>query len=354
MRITTAALISVSVLALVQECSAAAAEAEPKKVVCTVPTLTAIAREISGDDRVEYITLAKPDQDPHYVSPTPSLMRKTRDAALLFEVGMQLETWADEVANGSGNPRIFRGGPGRVRVSVGIPVEEVPPVITRAEGDVHPQGNPHVWLDPVRAKQIAATVAEALAEVTPDRRADIESRLRSFQSRIDDALYGQELVALVGARKLDRLVLDGALWPFLEKTEVGGEQLLSRLGGWLRTGLPLRGLRVVEYHKTWVYFAKTFGLELIGTIEEKPGIPPGPRHQREMADRIRRRNVTVILVDNFYDVSLPRRMAEDTGARMVVLPAQVGGEPGVDSYFELIDYLLDRLLGAVGSAPQGR
>lgn len=321
---------------------------EKQRVVCTLPTLMAIARAVGGDGRFDYVALAKPDQDPHYVSPTPSLMRKVRDAALLVEVGMQLEIWADEVADGSGNPRVFRGGAGRIRVSVGIPVEEVPSVITRAEGDIHPQGNPHVWLDPVRTKSVAATIASALARAAPDEAEAIDERLRSFQERIDRSLYGADLVRLVGAKKLDRLVLDGTLWPFLEATAVGGEPLVAKLGGWLKKAEPLRGIPTVEFHKTWIYFAKTFGMDLMGTIEEKPGIPPGPRHQREIADRIRERRVRLILVDNFYNPALARQTADGTEAQVVVLPTQVGGEPDTDDYFRLIDYLVTRLIAAVG------
>lgn len=339
-------LIAVGLCALVRSGAVYGAEAQRPKVVCTIPALTAIAREIGGE-AFEYVTLAKPDQDPHFVSPTPSLMRKTRQALLLIEMGMQLEIWADEVADGSGNPRIFRGAPGRVVVSLGIPKEEIPRVITRAEGDLHPEGNPHLWLDPVRTKMIAVRVAEALTRIAPDRREEIEGRLADFRGRIDRALFGVDLVELVGREKLGRLVLDGALWPFLEESEVGGQKLVTRLGGWLGKARALRGVPVVEYHRVWVYFCRTFGLRLVGTIEERPGIPPGPRYQREITERIRREGVRLILVDHFYDPSLPREIGRVTGARVLLLPNQVGGEPGTEDYFALIDYLLDRMTAAV-------
>jgi ABC-type Zn uptake system ZnuABC Zn-binding protein ZnuA len=321
-------------------------EQQPQ-VVCTLPTICAIAREIGGG-RFEYISLAKGDQDPHFVSPVPSLMSKTRQAALLLEIGMQLEIWADQVADGSGNPRIFRGAPGRAQVSLGIPVEEIPPVITRAEGDLHPQGNPHLWLDPLRAKILAANIAKALQRAAPEHEREIEAALGDFRRRIDESLFGTRLLEAVGTEKLTRLAFDGALWEFLDAHEVGGEKLASMAGGWLAKARGMSGTRVVEYHKVWVYFCKTFGLELVGTIEEKPGIPPGPRHQREITERIRNQNVKLILVDNFYDPSLPQKIAGDTGARVVILPNQVGGEPGVEDYFSLIDHLVERITGALG------
>lgn len=324
----------------------AASDVERPKVVSTLPTLTAIAKEI-GAEHFEYVTLGKPDQDPHFVSPTPSLMKKTREAVLLLEVGMQLEIWSDEIANGSGNPRIFRGQPGRVAISGGIPKEEIPALLSRAEGDLHPEGNPHLWLDPVRTKAIAERIAEALGRVLPERAREFRERLGDFQKRIDEALYGPELVKLVGPAKLSRLTLDGTLWQFLSEQEFRGEKLMGKLGGWLKKAEPLRGQKVLEFHKVWVYFCKTFGLELVGTIEEKPGISPGPRHQREITERIRREGIRLILVDNFYDPSLPNAIARETGARVLVLPNQVGGEKGTEDYFKLMDYLIAEMTAAV-------
>lgn len=330
-----------------------AAEAAPrKKVACTLPTIEALVREVGGD-RVEVFSLAAGDQDPHFVSPTPSLMKRVREADLLLEMGMQLETWADEVANGSGNPRIFRGAPGRVSVSQGIAKLEVPSVITRAQGDVHPEGNPHLWLDPVRAKLLAANVAKALGAALPAEASYFDQRLGDFHRRLDRALFGQELIKLVGSQKLSRLTLDGRLHQFLETNQYGGKKLSELAGGWLAKARPLRGQKAVEFHKVWVYFAGTFGLQLTGTIEERPGIAPGPKHLSQLIEQMRRQGSRLVLVDNFYDPSLPRRIAEEAGARMVVLPNQVKGEQGIDDYFALIDHLLEQLASAVeGGQPQ--
>src|SRR6059036_2157980 len=121
----------------------AAAQTKKLTVVCTLPTLKALAQEVGGD-RVDVTALAKGDQDPHFVTPTPVLMKKTRDAALFIENGFSLELWADEVSNGSGNSKIFRGTPGRVVASNGVAALEIPTVLSRELGDIHPQGNPHV------------------------------------------------------------------------------------------------------------------------------------------------------------------------------------------------------------------
>lgn len=319
---------------------------EKQKVVCTIPSLTAIAKEVGGDD-FEYITLAKPDQDPHYVSPTPLLMKKTNEAELLIEVGMQLEIWADNVANNSGNPKIFRGGKGRIVASLNIPKEEVPSIVTRAEGHIHPEGNPHIWLDPIRTKMIAENIAQALITISPYKKDKINERLKDFQNKIDKSLFGEELIKLVGSQKLTRLALDGTLFNFLSEKEYKGEKLITKLGGWLKKAEQLRGMKVVEYHKVWVYFCKVFGMDIIGTVEEKPGISPGPRHIREITEKIKNNAVKIILVDNFYNPSLPNLIAKETGSKVVVLPNQVGGEQGIDDYFDLIEYLLDKILEAM-------
>jgi ABC-type Zn uptake system ZnuABC Zn-binding protein ZnuA len=323
-----------------------------KKVACTLTTIEALVREIGGD-RVEAFSLSAGDQDPHFVSPTPSLMKRVRGADVLLEIGMQLELWADEVANGSGNPRIFRGASGRIALSTNIPKLDVPTTLTRAQGDIHPEGNPHLWLDPVRTKLLAEAVANALKTVSPQDAGTFETRLRDFQKRIDRALFGEELLKLVGSQKLTRLALDGRLHEFLESNSYGGKKLSALAGGWLAKARPLRGQKVVEFHKVWAYFASTFGFKLVGTIEEKPGIAPGPRHVSDTIDIVKRDGVKVILVDNFYDASLPARIARDGGARVVVLPNQVRGERGVNDYFSLIDHVLDQTLAALGPSRAG-
>ncbi len=162
------------------------AQGEKIKVVTTLPTLKALVQEVGGD-HVDVIALARGDQDPHFVTPTPVLMRRTREADLFVENGFSLERWADEVVNGSGNSRIFRGTAGRVVAGDGIGALEIPSVLSREMGDIHPQGNPHVWLDPLRAKVQATNIADALKRADPANAGYYESRIESFHGRIDEA-----------------------------------------------------------------------------------------------------------------------------------------------------------------------
>jgi ABC-type Zn uptake system ZnuABC Zn-binding protein ZnuA len=329
-------------LALLGAAAAAAPQDAPrKKVLCTLPVLEALVREVGGD-AFETGSLSRPDQDPHFVSPTPSLMKKLREADLFIQIGLQLELWADAVADGSGNPRVQKGGPGRLAASAGIPREEVPRVLSRTEGDIHPEGNPHLWLDPLRAKAVAENIARALQAVAPERKADVEARLKRFKDRIDEAVFGADLVRELGGAALTRRALDGTLAAWLEE-----RRLSDKLGGWLRKAAPLRGRKVVEFHRTWVYFARLCGLEIVGSVEPKPGIAPGPQHLARLRELLRQGEVSLIVVENHQDLSNPRALEEQTGVRMVVLPTQPGGEPGTEDYFKLIDFILDRLLEGV-------
>jgi ABC-type Zn uptake system ZnuABC Zn-binding protein ZnuA len=327
----------------------ASAQAKKITVVCTLPTLKALTEEVGGT-RVDVVSLARGDQDPHFVTPTPVLMRRTRDAALFVENGFSLELWADEVVNGSGNSRIAKGSPGRVVAATGVAALEIPSVLSREMGDIHPQGNPHVWLDPLLAKQEADNIADALKRVDPSGADYYEQRKADFDKRIDNAMFGEELVKLVGIQKLTRLVQTGELRTFLETTKLGGQPLSTKTGGWLKQAEALNGVKAYEFHKVWAYFARAFGIKLVGTIEERPGIPPGPQHVRHVTDQIKADKIPLILVDNFYDPALPNNISRETGARVAILPNQVEGEQTIKTYFALIDYLIKDITSALSKS----
>lgn len=327
-------------LPLASAAPARPATAEKKKVIVTLAALKSITDAVAGDD-FEVTALAKPDQDPHMVSPTPTLMKKLREADLFIEIGLQLELWADQVATGSGNPNLQTGARGRLIASAGISREEVPSVVSRSEGDIHPEGNPHIWIDPIRAKQIADNIAGGLKAIAPETSAAVDERLKKFKERIDDALFGPELVKEVGSRTLTRKTLDGSLLTWLEERKLSG-----KLGGWLLKARPLRGAKVIEYHKTWIYLGKILGFEIVGSIQSKPGIEPGPKHIEELKAIIAAQKVKLIIVDNFYDPSVPNALARDTGVKVAIVPGQPGGEAGTEDYVAFMGFVIDRLVEA--------
>ena len=313
--------------------------AEPRlKVVTTLSVLADLAREVGGD-RTDVQALSDPREDPHYVQPRPTLMQRAREADVFVEIGLQLDMWGPKVVEGSGNPRIQAGQVGRIVAAAGIPTLELPQQLSREWGDVHPFGNPHIWLDPLNAKDMAANIAHGLEKADPEHKDGYEERLKSFQDRIDVALFGDALVKEVGGRQLARRAREGKLDEWLT-----GKGLADKLGGWLKKARPLRGRPIVTFHKSQIYFAERFGLKIPIEIEEKPGIPPSARHRDAVVALIKGQGVRTILEEVFYDRGAADYLSKETGAHVVIVPIDVGPDVGIATYFDMIGNELDRLL----------
>lgn len=313
------------------------------QVVTTLPTYAAIASEVGGE-RVQVESIARGDEDAHFVKPKPSYALMLKRADLFVTTGLDLELWAPTLVDKSGNRAIRDGQPGFVAAHVGIPKKEVPASVSREAGDVHIYGNPHLYSSPIAAKQIAANIAAGLERVDPDGVETYRAGLTAFQHRIDVALYGEELLELLDSSTLDPLAREGRLVPFLEEQDYEGEPLLTKLGGWLERGLAFRGQEIIAYHKNWIYFADLFGLRIVDYVEPKPGIPPSARHVKELIDTIQDRNIRVLLAASYFDPRQPELIAERTGCAALILP--LGPVSGVDGYFGLIDLWVDRLAEA--------
>ena len=316
-----------------------APSAPPKlRVVTTLGVLASLAHEVGGD-HVDAEALANPQQDPHFVQPRPTLMEKARAADVFVELGMQLELWAQKVVEGSGNPRIQPGQPARVVASTGITALELPRELSREWGDVHPYGNPHIWLDPLNTKDMAANIAQGLEAVDPAHKDEYEANLKRYEDRIDEALFGADLVKQVGGKMLTRLARQGRLTEWLAQ-----KQLTKSLGGWLAQAAPLAGRPVVTYHKSWIYFAERFGLKIPIEIEEKPGIPPSARHRDDVVALIKAQKVHTVLHEIYYDEGAANYLVTETGVHKVIVPIDVGSEAGVRDYFALVDLWISKLV----------
>jgi ABC-type Zn uptake system ZnuABC Zn-binding protein ZnuA len=272
-------------------------------------------------------------------------MQRAREASVFVELGLQLELWAGKVVEGSGNPAIQSGQAGRIVASTGIPTLELPRELSREWGDVHPFGNPHIWLDPLNAKEMAANIAHGLEHVDPGSKDAYETRLKEFQDRIDVALFGEALVKEVGGRQLSRRARDGKLDAWLKE-----KGLAEKLGGWLKRAAPLAGRPVVTYHKSWIYFAERFGLKIPIEIEEKPGIQPSAKHRDAVVELIKAQKVKTVLEEVFYDRGAADYLAKETGVHVVVVPIDVGESVGAKTYFDLMELLLGRLLESEADA----
>jgi zinc/manganese transport system substrate-binding protein len=239
----------------------------PLQVVTTTEDLAAIARDVGGD-RVSVEVIARGYQDPHFIEAKPSFILKLQRADLLIAVGRDLEAgWLPALVTQSRNARIQPGAAGYLDTSLQARILDVPQgQITHAMGDVHPLGNPRYWLDPENGRTIARTIAGALARIRPEDRAYFDERLSQFSTRL--------------------------------------EQAMTR---WLAAMAPCHGLKVVTYHRSYTNFADRFGLDVIGYVEPRPGIPPSAQHTRALVEEMRRQHVTLLLVEPYFDLKAPMR-----------------------------------------------
>jgi len=323
---------------------------EPVRVVATLPVYASLAREVGGAE-VTVMSIADPGEDAHFVRPKPSFALELKRADLFITTGLDLELWVPTLLDKAGNPNVLEGGRGYVSAHTGITLLDIPAVADRAAGDVHIYGNPHLYTDPLRALQIARNIATGLTRVAPDRRALWESNLASFESRLHRRLFGERLVDALGGPTLERLALGGGLDRFLSSQLFEGRPLSEQLGGWLKEAEPLRGQRILCYHKSWAYFEERFGVTCADYVEVKPGIPPTPRHVAHLLDLMRNGGVHVLLAETYFDRTKVDAVTERGGATAVVVPMQTGANPTADDYFGLVDVWLEGLVRAVGAVP---
>ncbi len=314
------------------------------KVVTTQETYASIAREIGGD-RVTASSIVPGAADAHFVKPKPSYAMMLRDADLFVSTGLDLELWAPVLVNKSGNRKIADGAVGYVAAAQGVNLLEKPTSLDRSAGDVHIYGNPHIQTSPINMAAVAANITTGLCKVDPDGCQAYRANLDVFRAELARRLYGEQLVTMLGTDTLDSLAASGRLVDFLEE-----HGQLDALGGWLAQALPFRDRTIVCYHKNWIYFTTLFGLNVLDYVEPKPGIPPTARHVAELIERIGEQDVRVLMAANYFERSKPQLIADRTGILPVVVPMSVGGEAGVDTYFDLVDLWITRLLGAFETA----
>jgi len=317
----------------------------PLRVVTTLPDYAAVARIIGGD-RVSVHAIVRGDQDAHFIRPKPSFVDLVKQADVLIATGLDLELWLPTVVDKSGNPHVRSGKPGYVAAAQGMSLQEVPEILSRSEGGLHVYGNPHVTCSPLNMKTAARNIAIGLARNDPDGKKRYEANLKSFLDEIDRRLFGEELVRLLGGESLSRMAEKGTLIPFLEEQRFQDRPLIEYLGGWMEVMLSLRGLEIVTYHKNWIYFVTLFGLEEVGTVEPKPGIPPSPRHVTQLVELMRSRKIKVILAANYFDEQKSRTVAQWVDAVPVIVPLYVGGQEDAGTYFDLVDSWTNRLVQA--------
>ncbi len=277
------------------------------KVVASIPDLAALAQEVGGD-LVEAQSIARGDQDPHYLEPKPSFALMLNRADLLIEAGLELESgWLPVLITQSRNPKIQPGTAGFMNAHDGVKILEIPTgPIDRSMGDVHPDGNPHYWLNPKNGLIIAKKISERLAQLDPPNAARYAENEKAFEQR-----------------------------------------LTQKITQWEREIVPLKGKKIITHHKSFSYFVDWTGMIVEGLIEPKPGIPPNPNHLLSLIQLIQTTKIPLIITENYYDPKPSKELAEKTGTKVLILPTSVGGEPQIKTYEDLFETLIRKLKGTL-------
>jgi zinc/manganese transport system substrate-binding protein len=277
------------------------------RVVATTADLAALAQEVGGD-KVTVVGLAKGYQDPHFVDPKPSFILEVSRADLLLVIGKELEIgWLPPLINNSRNAKVQPGASGYLDASLGVKILEIPTgQITRAMGDVHPAGNPHYWLEPDNGRRMAQAIRDKLSELAPADRAYFAQRYGDFDKRLADA----------------------------QKR-------------WEATMVPYKGTKLVTYHRSWPNFMEHFGLDVMGYVEPKPGVPPSPTHTLELIDEMKRQGAKIIVVEPYFDLKTAQSIASQVGGKVLVLAPSVGGVKEATDYVQLFEYDINMLAGAL-------
>jgi zinc/manganese transport system substrate-binding protein len=278
----------------------AAPAAAQLKVVTSTTDLADIARQVGGA-KVKVTHVSEGYQDPHFAEAKPSFILQMRNADVFAFVGLDLEVgWMPLLVQGARNPKIQPGGSGYVDVSRAINVlDRARGSVDRSQGDVHPQGNPHYWLDPENGRKIARLFQRRFSELDPKNASIYEANAKSFEARLNAA----------------------------EKE-------------WQPQLAQIKGQPVVAYHTSWKYLAEYTGMDIVGFMEPKPGVPPSPSHLAGLILQMKRTGAKAILMEPFYNRKDADFVASKTGAKVVILPPSVGGlrNAKIDDYIALMKY----------------
>jgi zinc/manganese transport system substrate-binding protein len=270
------------------------------------PEWAALAQEL-GADKISVYAATTALQDPHRLEARPSLIARVRRADLLVCTGAELEAgWLPLLLTQSGNPKIQIGAPGYVEASRFVPKLEVPAVVDRSLGDIHPSGNPHVHLDPRNIARIADVLAERMANADPGNASTYRERAASFRQR----------------------------WA-------------AAMQRWEADKARLKGIPIVVYHRDFSYFINWAGMREAGSLEPKPGIPPTPSHLAELVDQMKRDPAKAIVYSPYNDPRAAQFLSQRAGVPSVMVPFTVGGTDAAKDLFGLFDDTIARLLAVI-------
>jgi ABC-type Zn uptake system ZnuABC Zn-binding protein ZnuA len=284
------------------------------KVATSLSDLASVAQHVGGK-HVTAQSLCRGYEDPHFVPAKPSLMKAIQHADVFISTGLELDGgWLPLVLPGSRNPKIQPGAKGFVDASQGVDVLEKPTgTVSRAEGDIHPLGNPHYYVDPKALIVVADHLAQVFANLDPANAADYAANAKQFD-----------------------------------------EQMSDSLARWQKQMEPWKGASIVPYHRNFIYFAERFGLKLFNTVEPKPGIPPSPHHIDDLAQAMKQAGVKVVVYQPYYNADASNEVAKRAGGVAVEVPTEAGGVPGTDDVFAKFDVMVSSISKALAGTSGGQ
>lgn len=290
-----------------------AAVAPPAQAALNVfacePEWSALATELGGDD-VSVYTATTARQDPHQIQARPALISKLRSADIAICTGSELEIgWMPVLLRQSSNAKVQPGTAGYFEAAQQVRLLEVPTRLDRADGDIHPGGNPHVQADPRNMRVIAAALAKRLAEIDPAHAAIYAQRAKAFDDKLGRAIVR-----------------------------------------WEQAAAPLKGVNVVIYHKAWIYLFNWLGMNEVATIEPKPGVPPGGAYLAQMLDDIPKKQAKMVIYAAYQDPKAADFVAEKSHIPAVLLPFTVGGTDDAKDLISFYDDTVKRLLAGLEAA----
>jgi zinc/manganese transport system substrate-binding protein len=260
---------------------------------------------------VNATSLTRGTQDPHFVDAKPDLMLSLNKADILIRAGLGLEDgWLPPLLVGSRNSKIQNGTEGNLDASSVMPLKEVPKTpLDRAQGDVHPGGNPHFMLDPRNGIILANAIAERLAKIDPAKAEDFRKRAAAYSA-----------------------------------------DLKKHIEQWDKELKPFAGTSVVTYHKSWIYFLDWAHFKEAATVEPKPGIPPSPEHVVQLIQLMKQQKIRLILKEPFYPKGVAQDVAQQTGAKLLVLPAEVKGSSEAKTYVDMFEQIVKEVKAALSAS----
>jgi zinc/manganese transport system substrate-binding protein len=280
---------------------------EKIQVVASTLDMADFAREIGGD-RVEVYAISRGQYDLHFFEPKPSQLSKLRKADVLITGGLGVDAWITPLIDASRNPKINVNGEGFVDPSAGVAAKDIPQGrITGEMGDVHPYGNPHFWFTPDNVAIACDNIATGLSRIAP-------SEKEYFQSRKND---------------------------YIDRMRAAFNRLKEKL-------IPYRGTKVIQFHESWNYFCGYFGLDIAGSIEPKPGIPPSAAHLQHLVGIIRNEGVRIAIVEPYYPEKPLRLLKEETGITVVRLPLYLGGSEKAELYLDNLELIVSEIVRVLG------